>query len=655
MKLLRQLFGVGRKKARRHTSISLIGRSLANEMLEERLAFSVVNLSANEQLLVELINRARANPQAEVGRAGLTDLNQNLTPGTISSTAKQPLAPHQALVNAAGLHSQDMLDRDYFAHINLQGLTPSDRAQAAGYPVGVGENIAWSGSTGSVNQTNLVYELHTNLFVSPGHRTNIMSDSYRELGTGVRYGVYTSGGTGFNAGMVTEMFGNRGGNAFITGVAYTDAVVNDDFYTVGEGVANVTITATSSSTGAVFTESTGTSGGYAMRVPDGTYTLVATGGSIDGQVLLGGVVVSGRNVKVDVVTTEGTQPPVAAGPANGMGIIGRSNGIWWQAESNGTSLVTNAWGAWSPSISWSDVRVGDLDGDGRDDVVGRITTNGQWWVARSNGTQFVNEFWTTWSTAVNWNDVQMGDFNGDGREDLIGRASDGTWWVARSTGTTFVNEFWGAWNPAANWSNVLVGDFNGDGRDDIVGRANGQAWWVGRSTGTGFTSERWGAWSSAVTWTDVRTGDFNGDNRTDIIGRTGKTWWVAEANNTGTAFANKLYAGWSDQVVWSDITVGDFDGNGTDDLTGRTGGQWWVSRSVSGQTLTELWGSWNASVNWSDVRLLDVNRDGRKDLVGRNGNEWWVARATGTQFASSVWGTWPSGQTWSDVLVGDFG
>ena len=623
------------------------------ESLEERLAFSAVTLTAQEQLLLELVNRARANPVAEVARAGLSDLNQGLTAGTISATPKQPLAPSQALVNAAGLHSQDMLDRDYFSHFSPEGRSPSDRAITAGYPVGVGENIAWGGSTFTLDQVAEVRDRHTALFRSPGHRTNILSDSYRELGTGVRFGKYTSGGVTFNASMVTEKFGNRGANAFITGVAYSDAVVADSFYTIGEGAGDITIVARNDASGTTYSTTSGPSGGYALAVPDGTYTVTATGSSIQGAVNVAGVVVNAKNTKVDLVTTQGTPiAPIPPVTTNGRGIVGRNGGSWWQAESTGSGLVSQIWGLWPTDATWSDSIVGDVDGDGRDDVLARNHT-GQWWVARSNGDEFVNELWTTWSTRVSWNDVQLGDFNGDGRQDLIGRASDGSWWVGRSSGTNFVNEFWGSWSRTVNWSNVSVGDFNGDGRDDMAGRANNAAWWVAKSNGSGFSHERWGAWSATVNWTDVQVGDFNGDGKDDLLGRAGRTWWVGESN--GALFTSKAFASWSDRITWSDIRVGDFDGNGTDDIAGRTSGQWWISRAVNNQVLTESWGAWNSTTSWSDVLLLDVNADGLMDLVGRDGSSWYVGRSTGSRFVTSLWGNWPTAQGWTNVRAGNFG
>ena len=111
-----------------------------------------------EQLMIELINRARANPTAEAALHGI-DLNEGLAAGTISTAAKQPLAPHQSLTDAAGDHADDMLARDYFSHTTLgTNEDPDDRAMAAGYPGGAGENISWGGSTGPIDELAHVYD-----------------------------------------------------------------------------------------------------------------------------------------------------------------------------------------------------------------------------------------------------------------------------------------------------------------------------------------------------------------------------------------------------------------------------------------------------------------------------------------------------------------
>ena len=62
--------------------------------------------SAQEQLMLELINRARMNPAAEAARQGI-DLNQGLAPGTISAAPKQVLAMNDLLV-AVGRQPQQL-------------------------------------------------------------------------------------------------------------------------------------------------------------------------------------------------------------------------------------------------------------------------------------------------------------------------------------------------------------------------------------------------------------------------------------------------------------------------------------------------------------------------------------------------------------------
>jgi hypothetical protein len=58
------------------------------------------------------------------------------------------------------------------------------------------------------------------------------------------------------------------------------------------------------------------------------------------------------------------------------------------------------------------VKVADINGDGKADLIGRVLQSGQWWLAESTGLSFSNSLWDTWSTTVNWVDVNVGDFGG---------------------------------------------------------------------------------------------------------------------------------------------------------------------------------------------------------------------------------------------------
>jgi len=290
------------------------------EPLEPRALFAAVAPTDAEQLLVELVNRARANPAAEAARFGI-DLNEGLAAGTISAAPKPPLAINLFLTDSARGHSQWMIDNDVFSHTGAGGTTPMQRMQGAGYvfnpsSYAAGENIAWRGTKPAVpDPVATTARLHQDLFVDVnypgrGHRVNILSPDYREIGAGVAAGDFT----GYNAVMVTEDFAASGTGSFLTGVAYTDAVVADNFYTPGEGLGGVTVTAVRAADGATYSAGTYGSGGYALKLPAGTYNVSASGAGLNGTVALGDVAIGAQNVKRDV-------RPL---PAGATSVVGRS-------------------------------------------------------------------------------------------------------------------------------------------------------------------------------------------------------------------------------------------------------------------------------------------------------------------------------------------
>ena len=251
-----------------------------------------MTLSNAEQYLLELMNRARLDPGAEAARFGI-DLNKDLAPGTLTATAKQVLAPNALLETAATLHSQWMLAQDIFSHTGEGGSDPGQRITAQGYVWQTyGENIAFVGTTGSIVLETAIAQINQNLFLSAGHRENLMNGAFREVGLGAETGVFTSAGTDYNAEMVTEDFGTSGTARFLTGVAYSDAN-HDAFYSIGEGQAGVTFTAGG------FSAQTQAAGGYALAA--GTASATAVTGSAGGLAFSLTVDMSLGNVKLDLV------------------------------------------------------------------------------------------------------------------------------------------------------------------------------------------------------------------------------------------------------------------------------------------------------------------------------------------------------------------
>jgi uncharacterized protein YkwD len=284
------------------------------EPLEQRHMLSAAYPTDLEQYVVELINRARANPAAEAKRFGI-DLNEGLPAGTLSAAARQPLAINPQLLDAARKHSQWMIDKDNFSHTGNANSDPARRMRDAGYnfiaPWTWGENIALRSYKNAADASTLD-AIHHDLFVDigipdRGHRVNLLASTSREIGAGIATGPYSY----FKAAMLTQNFASSGDSSFLTGVVFTDAVKKDQFYTPGEGIAAVTITATRAD-GAKFETQSWPSGGYSLKLPAGVYTITATGGKLASTQTLQNVTIADQNIKRDFISG---QTPTNPNPA----------------------------------------------------------------------------------------------------------------------------------------------------------------------------------------------------------------------------------------------------------------------------------------------------------------------------------------------------
>lgn len=93
----------------------------------------------------------------------------------------KPLAENAKLAAAAQAHSEDMAEKDYFAHDSRDGRSPFDRIKDAGYSFGAAaENIAMGQQTPAA-----VMDAWMD---SSGHRANILNCTYTQLGVGYAAG-----------------------------------------------------------------------------------------------------------------------------------------------------------------------------------------------------------------------------------------------------------------------------------------------------------------------------------------------------------------------------------------------------------------------------------------------------------------------------------
>ena len=259
---------------------------LMMEELESRCLLSIAVPTATEQLFLELLNNARANPAAYGASIGV-DLS-----GVAPS---QPLAFDPRLINAAQLHSIDMNNQGYFGHNTPQGETPGQRISAAGFNwQSYGESIAGAYTTAADALSALIID---DGVPDLGHRDQLLSintpaePSYTSENA-VGIGIVLNG-----SGPLGNYYTIDTANALTTLPYITGVVMNNangaGTYAVGEGLGNVTITVAG-----VGSVTTWDSGGYSLQVGPGTYTVTASGGGLTAPITHV-VIVGSQNVSLN--------------------------------------------------------------------------------------------------------------------------------------------------------------------------------------------------------------------------------------------------------------------------------------------------------------------------------------------------------------------
>jgi len=272
--------------------------------------------TAEEQYMLELINRARANPAAEGLRLQATtdadivsaykyfqvDLGK-LVADFAGYPPRPPLAFNANLIAAARGHSQDMADHDFQGHTGSGGSSFTDRIATAGYSGwnAVAENVYAYSDSVSHGHAGFTVDWGVS---SLGHRQNIMNFSatdpvYTEIGIGII--SETSGTTAVGPLVVTEDFGRRSGQYFVVGVVYKDTN-HDGLYSMGEGIGGVTVSTSQGN----YAYTSG-SGGYAipLATTSGSVTVRAEGAALGARQEYS-VPLAGTNVKVNFVSSTGS-------------------------------------------------------------------------------------------------------------------------------------------------------------------------------------------------------------------------------------------------------------------------------------------------------------------------------------------------------------
>lgn len=292
---------------------------------------------------------------------------------------------------------------------------------------------------------------------------------------------------------------------------------------------------------------------------------------------------------------------VSASAADGYAIWRNATGTWYGAS--------GFQGASTSSIQWGSQAGGDIpfrtdvDGDGTPDLVLWHGATGYWYVLQSTTGYSPDS-----ARAVHWGsqalgDVPLvGDLDGDGRADLIvWRASTGEFlWL--TSGSNYSGP-----GASRQWGDgrldvPLVGDFDGDGRSDLaVWRPSNGCWyWLTSSSNYSPSAGGMRQFGSGSVGDMPLVADMDGDGRDDFVvwrGTTGVWYWLTSSSGYSAVGARQ----WGARIYGDWPLLGDVDGDGRADIT--------VFRDPTG-----TWYTLTAASGYSASRAMELTYGGRGDI-----------------------------------------
>lgn len=347
------------------------------------------------------------------------------------------------------------------------------------------------------------------------------------------------------------------------------------------------------------------------------------------------------------------------------GTVGAGGSTWWYyTKGNSTSVVANT--------IVGDFN-GDGKDDLASRYLLSTASNGsrtsQWWVSTTGATNafvFASSAWTNWDHATTggyqtrWKDIQAVDVNGDGKDDVIGRTVDGRWWLSLGggTGATLVADLAGT---AYEDNTAIFGDFTGpggtpDGKAELVIRDSVNDRWLlaqyngstfGTLTAVGGASSGSPLMGNPVQQSTHVNGSTSGYGSYTAYQRSLPQLAENDALSLSESRAHSISNGSGATAGDPRLTLGRYKADGSFDFENFGG------LSISSQVSSE---------SGKGLFAADFNGDGLLDVLARDldpnatPGTWYLATNLGNAYSTSVVSlpTSFAGSSYVDFRVGDY-